>query len=29
VIENSGDLVDLDRQVAALHQHYLTLAHAR
>jgi dephospho-CoA kinase len=28
VVENSGDFADLDRQVAALHQHYLTLAHA-
>jgi dephospho-CoA kinase len=29
VVENSGDFADLDRQVAALHQRYLALAHAR
>jgi dephospho-CoA kinase len=29
IVENSGDFAELDRQVAALHQHYLTLAHAR
>ena len=29
IVENSGDFAELDRQVAALHQHYLTLAYAR
>ncbi|MCC6134044.1 MAG: dephospho-CoA kinase [Candidatus Contendobacter sp.] len=29
IVENSGDFADLDRQIAALHQHYLTLARAR
>ena len=29
VVENSGDLAALDRQVSALHQRYLTLARSR
>jgi dephospho-CoA kinase len=29
ILENSGNLDQLDRQVAALHQHYSTLAAAR
>ncbi|MBE2294094.1 MAG: dephospho-CoA kinase, partial [Phycisphaerales bacterium] len=26
ILENNGDWAELDRQVAALHRHYLTLA---
>lgn len=29
IVENSGDFADLDRQIVALHQHCLVLAHAK